>query len=229
MSERNHSTERTPSLRHRYHRTIFRAVRPVLGMAVSLLLLHVFRADIAIAQQSSAGEYELKAAMLYNLARFVEWPASAYADAQAPTIVCLLGRDPFGSFLTSLAAKQTVNGRPLQIRRVRNNADLNGCHILYISSSERKNIGPILAGLRGSSVLTVGEMAQFATRGGMVQFELEDKQVHFNINLDASLRADLKISARLLVLAKIVKGQDSDNSRPAGLNQGPHLVLSHFV
>ena len=176
--------------------------------------LQIFAAQIAAAQ-GSANEYEVKAAILYNLTRFVEWPSSAYADAQAPIILCLAGHDPFGPYLASLTSKETVNGRPVQIRHIRGNTDLNGCHILYISSSERKNVISILAALKGSSVLTVGEMAQFATRGGMVQFELEEKQVHFDINLDASVQAQLKISARLLVLAKIVK-DDSNSLRPGG-------------
>ena len=177
------------------------------GFALAGLIALQVSAPNTFAEPDSASEYELKATMLYNLTRFVEWPSSAYADAQAPTILCLLGRDPFGSYLGSLASKETVNGRSVEIRRIRSNAELTSCHILYISSSERKTIVQILAGLKGSSVLTVGEMAQFAMRGGMVQFELEEKQVHFDINLDASRRADLKISARLLVLAKIVKGE----------------------
>ena len=175
-----------------------------------LMLLQVFLPNSA-AVQDSASEYELKAAMLYNLARFVEWPPSAYSDGQAPTVLCLLGRDPFGTYLSSLTSREIVNGRPVQIRRLRNSSELSGCHVLYISSSERKSVPQILGDLKGSSVLTVGDMSQFATHGGMVQFELEEKQVHFDINLAASTRADLKISARLLVLAKIVKAEAGAN------------------
>jgi YfiR/HmsC-like len=172
-----------------------------------------FIPQVAMGQQDSAGEYELKAAMLYNLTRFVEWPPSAYADPQAPTVLCILGRDPFGDSLASLAGNQNTEGRPMQIRHVSKDKGFRGCHVVYISSSERKSMATILSTLKGSSVLTVGEMAQFASRGGMLQFSLEEKQVHFEINLDATSAADLRISSRLLVLARIVKEQNKNQGR----------------
>lgn len=150
-------------------------------------------------------EYKLKAVMLYNLMYFVEWPPSAYPDPRAPILLCILGRDPFGSFLTSTVLKQTVNGRPVLILHPQNDKEVLGCQILYISSSERKTAAQIFSTLNGSSVLTVGEMTQFAAHGGIVQFSLEDKQVRFDINLDAASRAGLKISSKLLALAQIVK------------------------
>lgn len=167
----------------------------------------------AVVGQDSAGEYELKAAMLYNLTRFVEWPSSAYADAQAPTVLCILGRDPFGNSLAAFASNAASSGRPVQVRRVPETKETRGCHVLYISSSERKSITQIFSTLKGASVLTVGEMAQFAARGGMIQFSLEEKQVHFEINLEAASEADLKISSRLLVLARIVKDQNRSPSK----------------
>jgi uncharacterized protein DUF4154 len=181
--------------------------------AFCLVLVHAFTPGIAAGQQDSAGEYELKAAMLHNLTRFVEWPTSAYADAQAPTVLCILGQDPFGSSLASIVSRQAVNGRRTEIRHISNDKEIRGCHVLYISSSERKSIVAILSTLKGASVLTVGETAQFAARGGMIQFSLEEKQVHFEINLEAASEADLKISSRLLVLARIVKDQSKNPSR----------------
>lgn len=178
-----------------------------LGLAQALI------PKVAVGQQDSAGEYELKAAMLYNLTRFVEWPPSAYADPHAPTVLCILGRDPFGDSLASLAANQNAEGRPMQIRHIPNDKGFHGCHVVYISSSERKTMAAILSTLKGSSVLTVGEMTQFASRGGMIQFSLVEKQVRFEINLDATSAADLKISSRLLVLARIVKDQNKNPSR----------------
>lgn len=180
-----------------------------LHLSLGLIVMNLFIPKAAVGQDS-AGEYELKAAMLYNLTRFVEWPATAYADEQAPTVLCILGRDPFGDALSSLATNQ-IGGRPVQIRRVPNDKEIRGCHVVYISSSERKSVAQILATLKGSSILTVGEMAQFAARGGMVQFSLEEKQVRFEVNLDAASHAEMKISSRLLVLARIVGDQSKQS------------------
>jgi uncharacterized protein DUF4154 len=172
--------------------------------------------QFAAAQAESAGEYELKAAILYNLTRFVEWPPTAYPNPQAPTILCIFGRDPFGASLSSIVAKQAPNGRQVQIRHVRSDKEVGGCHVLYISSSERKQVAQILSTAAGSNILTVGEIGQFAARGGMIQFGLEDKEVRFDVNLDAALRAGLKISSRLLVLARVVKPSNSDSGSESG-------------
>jgi uncharacterized protein DUF4154 len=177
-----------------------------------LALVHAVAPKTA-AGQDSAGEYELKAAMLFNLTRFVEWPASAYANVQAPTVLCILGRDPFGDSLSSLASNPVAGGRAVQIRHISNDREFRTCHVVYIGSSERKSMTQILSTLKGVSVLTVGETAQFAARGGMIQFSLEEKQVHFEINVEAASDVDLKISSRLLVLARIVKDQNRNSSR----------------
>ena len=165
--------------------------------------------QFAAAQGDSVGEYELKAAILFNLTKFVEWPDSAYSGVQAPTNLCILGRDPFGDSLASMGPKQAASGRSLLIRRLPQERDIRDCHVLYVSSSERKTLPEIFANLKGSSVLTVGEMTQFAVRGGMIQFGLQDKQVRFDINLDAASRVGLRISSRLLVLARVVHGQNA--------------------
>jgi uncharacterized protein DUF4154 len=156
------------------------------------------------AQEYRGGEYELKAAMLFNLVKFVEWPASAYSGAQAATVLCTLGRDPFGSALDEYAGNQ-VNGRPLVIRRLRRGEDPQGCHLIYVSSSEGKVLTQVLKNVQGELILTVGEMEQFAARGGMIQLTVEDKQVHFTINLSVTSREQLRIRSNLLALSRIVE------------------------
>jgi hypothetical protein len=198
--------------RRRWHRYFARpgAGRPrawlVILLEVCLLTASPY---IAAAQESAVGEYELKAAILYNLTNFVEWPASAYPDSSAPTILCVLGRDPFGGALTSSISKEGGKGRPVDVRRVQPGREIRDCHVLYISSSERKTVGQIFSTLKGTNVLTVGEMSQFAANGGMVQFTLVDRQVQFEINVDAASHGELKISSRLLALARIVHEQSS--------------------
>ena len=186
-------------------------------------------AQPASAQRDQVAEYELKAAILYNLSRFVEWPPSAYPDSQAPTVLCILGQDPFGDALKTLGQKEDANGRPVSIRQLKNDNEIRDCHVLYISTSERKSVVPILARLKGSSVLTVGETSHFAVQGGIIQFTLEDKQVRFEINLDAASRVALKISSRLLVLARIVKDQERKPDSTGELaTAAPSAVASAF-
>jgi len=199
----------------------------------SLLVLLVAGAfamspPFAAAQEDRAGEYELKAAILYNLTKFVEWPAAAYADPQAPTSLCILGHDPFGGSLTAAIPKNAGDDRPVLIHRLQNKQAIGGCHLLYISSSERKIAAQILATLKGTHVLTVGEMDQFAVHGGIIQFTLRDKQVRFEINLDAAAREGLTIRSRLLLLARIVHDQNgsSGNEEAPIPSQPLRMVIS---
>ena len=173
--------------------------------AVCLLLASPALLPIhASAQEYRSSEYELKAAILFNLLKFVDWPASAYSDARAPTVLCTLGRDPFGSALDEYSGN-SANGRPLVIRRLQRDDDPHGCHLAYISSSERKLLTHVLKTMQGRPVLTVGEMEQFAALGGMIQLRVEDKQIHFTINLGAASLEQLQIRSGLLALSRIVE------------------------
>ena len=176
--------------------------RALLTVAL-VLLLQAIPSAVA-AQKESAGEYELKTAMLYNLTNFVDWPASAYPDGRQALSLCILGRDPFGDSLRSTVVSGPGSVRSVAIRRIQGEQELAGCHVLYIGSSERKTAAQIFASVKSSGVLTVGEMTQFAARGGMVQFSLEDQRIRFDINLDAVSRSGLKVSSKLLALAHIV-------------------------
>jgi hypothetical protein len=170
-----------------------------------LCVAQVIAPVTAWAQGDSVDEYRLKAAMLYHLTQFVEWPSSVYSDSHAPILLCVLGQDPFANSLTSTFPRETGSGRPMLIRHLEADTEISGCQILYVSSSERRTVAHIFSTLVGSSILTVGEMTQFAARGGIIQFSLEDQSVHFNINIDAASRARLKISSKLLALAQIVR------------------------
>ena len=152
------------------------------------------------------GEYQVKAAFLFNFARFVEWPPNASASATAPVDFCVLGDDPFGDALDRAVAGKTLNDRAMVVRRGKKVQELNGCDVLFISSSEKSRLAGILGALRAVPVLTVGECEDFAAQGGEVQFTLEDNHVRFIINVDATDRAGLKVSSKLLSLAHVVHG-----------------------
>ena len=166
----------------------------ILGLAPRLL-----------AQGASPTEYQIKAAFLYNFARFVEWPASALPDSARALILGILGEDPFGPEIDRIVEGKTVNGRRLEIRRLKDTDSLNGCHILFVSTSEGRRLPRILEALRLLPVLTVGDFESFAGRGGIIDFVLEENRIRFEINQEAAERAGLKISSKLLKLATLVR------------------------
>ncbi|HWX42191.1 MAG TPA: YfiR family protein, partial [Blastocatellia bacterium] len=106
-----------------------------------------------------------------------------------------------------VVAGKNVNGHPIAVKRLRWGQDLRQCHILFISASEARRLPQILESLRGASVLTVADMERFDQQGGIVRFLIEEGKVRFEINVDAADKAGLRISSKLLALAKIVRAQ----------------------
>jgi hypothetical protein len=149
-------------------------------------------------------EYDVKAAFLYNFAKFVEWPVEARGGERDPLTLCIFGADPFGSRLVELVKGETVAGRTLAVRNVRQLSELRSCHIAFFSRAEEERVPEALSGLHGSNVLTVGEGDDFAEQGGIVQFYLEENRVRFAINLDALEGTRLRVSSKLLRLARVV-------------------------
>lgn len=177
-------------------------------MRVRLLaLLALFSATAAATPDPPvAGEYEVKAAFLYNFTRFVEWPPEAF-DGGSPLAICVLGQDPFGSDLDRAVEGRTVNGRPLIVKRLRLGEGAAHCHILFIGTTEPGYLKHTIDGVQKSSVLTVGDDPEFLRAGGIIGFVMRENKVHFTINLPAATRAGIKISSKLLKLADFVIGE----------------------
>jgi hypothetical protein len=155
------------------------------------------------ATTSRADEYRVKAAFLYNIARFVDWPSAAFADGGAPVVVCVLGVDPFGTALDDALQGRTVKGRPVTIRRSHDLA--TGCHVVFITFSEHKRVEDIIDRLGSTPVLSISEVDRFTQRGGIIGLTMEGAYVRFDINATAADRARLTMSARLLALASSVR------------------------
>jgi hypothetical protein len=166
------------------------------------LLFGVWLVFTASAQ--TIDEYQVKAAFLYNFAKFVEWPALTFKTDKDPLRICVLGQDPFGNALVGGVGGKTVVGRPLVVSDISDVGQGSDCQILFIGSSERKRLRAIFAELRATGVLTVGETEGFATQGGIVNFKLEDGRVRLEINIEAAGQAKLRISSKVLNLAQIV-------------------------
>jgi hypothetical protein len=161
------------------------------------------------AQTTIPREYQIKAAFLFNFAQFVEWPTNAFQEATTPLVIGVLGEDPFGASLDETVRGEKVNNRPLVVQRYRRVEDIETCHMLFISQSERNRLEQIFAGLKNRSILTVGDLDGFALRGGMIRFVTEKNKIRLRINLPAAKAAGLTMSSKLLRPAEIIgPGQD---------------------
>jgi len=157
----------------------------------------------ASAQAAPPAEYEVKAAFIHNIAKFVEWPAAT--RTAGPLKLCILGQSPFGSALDALQGK-SIGNKVWEVLPAKPNTNLRECGVLFIAASESDNLSQILERLQGSPVLTMGDTVGYAGEGVMVNFYLEQDKVRFEINNDAAGRAGLRVSSQLLKLARIVAG-----------------------
>jgi hypothetical protein len=175
---------------------------------------HPHRAAIALAAGLAMGvvpatakppaEHQVKAAFLYNFANFVEWPAAALGPAGTPLRVCVIGADPFGGALDDAFRDQIVQGRKVQVVRGETLEAMGRCHILFLPQSEQRRWTDLVKALRGVPTLTVADGPPLARQGGMVNFIIEAQRIRFEINPGVAERAGLRISSKLLTLARVV-------------------------
>jgi len=156
-------------------------------------------------QAGAPSEHQVKAAFLYNFANFVQWPEAALAPAGSSLRVCVVGTDPFGGALDEAFRDQVVQGRRVQIARGRSLAALGRCHILFLSQSEQGRWPELLKELGTAPTLTVADGPALVRQGGMISFVMDAKRVRFEINRGAAEQVGLRISSKLLALARIVE------------------------
>jgi len=167
-----------------------------------MLLAYALVPSVSFAQ---VNEYQLKAAFLYNFAKFIEWPAQSFQEAGDPITICVLGQNPFGDILRQTVTGKPVGGRSFEIRLLPGASTFNGCHILFAAASQSKRFREIEPSIKTSPILTVGETPDFLNNGGMIGFKVEHGNVRLEINLGAADFAQIKISSKLLSLAEVVR------------------------
>ena len=148
-------------------------------------------------------EYQVKSAFLLNFTKFIEWPSAAFEVPDSPIAICILGEDPFGATLDQIVAGEVVDNRKIAVVRIKRPPAPKACQVLFLGRPE-KEVAGLLPSLE-TGVLTVGEGESFLRDGGMIAFIVENRRVRFSANQTAAESAGLKISARLLTVARSVK------------------------
>ncbi len=186
--------------------TIVGKTKPFLFAIVLILITPAFSANIS--------EYAVKAEYLYNFAKFVEWPPSVFVSSDAPIVLGVLGEDPFGTTLDDVIKGKVVEGRSLIVRRFSDPDTtpldtLRSCQILFISDSEKDNMREPLSSVRGANLLTVSEIDQFPSLGGMITFDQEGDRIGLVVNPKSVKKAGLTLRAQLMQIAKIYNKVDA--------------------
>jgi hypothetical protein len=179
----------------------------VLGIAlVAVLLTCGFEASAQNADSSDSSEYLIKAGFIYNFAKLVEWPNSAFPQSGYPIVIAVLGNDAFADVLDHVVDGKKIDSHPFSVKRLKwKEFKECNCHILFIAAQESTHSDEIIQVVKTASVLTIAEAPGFAKRGGIINFTLQDNKVRFEANVDAAKQAGLIVSSRLLSLARIVQ------------------------
>ena len=169
-----------------------------------LVLFLLFFAVTQVLASNGNLEYKVKAAYLYNFTKFVEWPSTALDDSPESTLnICVLGKDPFG-YTIDLLNNKVSKGHKISVSYFDHVDAAKGCHVAFISKSLENDLMQVLQSLSKQPVLTVSDINGFSVKGGSITLDVVDSKVRFNINIKTIKESDLKVSAKLLELAKVV-------------------------
>lgn len=163
------------------------------------------------AEEQLPADFQVKAAFLINFPKYVDWPASAFAETNSPIVVAIFGDENVANEVQKMIGDgRMIGGHPLILKRITREEEINrDCHILFISASERQQLPSILEKIRGEKILTVSESGDFLDEGGIINLARQGRKIRLQVNLTAAGNAQLKISSRLLVAADVVKGKSN--------------------
>jgi hypothetical protein len=179
-----------------------RQTHAILRAALSVPLLASLCAAFVRADEP-LGEYHAKAALVFNFARYTYWPPSSGTEPAAVLHICVDGDDDLARAFDPIVGRQ-VREREVRVRRVRQVEEALGCDVVFIGGHDRKRIAKLFTVLKDRSILSVGEIPDFADFGGIIHLYRSDGRIRFGVSLKAAARANLTLSASMLRLAKIV-------------------------
>ncbi len=174
---------------------------PLVRLPLLLALAAFWCAAVVPARAQEAGEYQRKASLLCTILRSVTWPGRRFQEPGSPIVIGVFGSDMISDFLREAIQGRRFQDRPVIVKSLSRREELAGCHMLFVSRSEREKLGPILGEVRRQFVLTVGESDNFLKGGGVINFVNADGIVRYQINGDAAKRERLMISGKLLQFA----------------------------
>lgn len=191
---------------HRLKRSLMRRASArlpgVLTVLCAAMIALATDPTAAFSQETQITQYHIKAAFLYNFAKFVDWPSTAFRDPTTPFTLCIAGAEAFISARETLVGK-TIKGRNVSVRRVDNNAALNECHMLFMAEADDVGAELDVARIKGK-VLTVGESDDFLKKGGLINLKTVDNKIRFELDRDSGEQLGFKFRAQLLQRAILV-------------------------
>jgi len=162
----------------------------------------------AVGATAAEQAYRVKVAFLFNFASLIEWPEESFNGSDAPFVICHLGSSQTRALFDTAYADRMVERHPIEVRHPSGVDDVLGCHIIMITAERSEQAGDFIAAAAGKSTLTIGETEGFARSGGVIGFYNDGPKIRFEINLRAAEDANLRVSSRLLQLARLLSSDE---------------------
>ncbi len=177
-------------------------IKPIKILLIVVAFFSIATVSLNIhAADKKPTDYQVKAAFIYNFLKFIKWPADLHDGSLT---LCILGNDPFGNNIEIIKGK-LIGDKEILVKYINSIQDVKEGDILFIASSEKRNIKALIDKINSLCILTIGDTKKYSKKGVIINFYFERKKVRFEINIDTAKRAGLKISSKLLNLAKIVR------------------------
>jgi hypothetical protein len=158
----------------------------------------------ALAQRVEATEATVKAAFLYKFAGYVDWPASAFPASDATFVFGVVGNDEVAAELAKVAAGRQIGAHPVVVKRLREGEPLRGIHVIFVGRSAADRLATLIRAAQLPALLIVTETERGLEAGSAINFVVAEDRVGFEVSLDAAERNGLKISSRMLAVARRV-------------------------
>lgn len=180
--------------------------RPTLPIAVAgiLSLVLLYSAAVFAGDFERTREHQIKAAFVFNFAKFLEWPPGTFRTPDEPIAIGVLGATPLAEELATIVKDRRIHGRAVVVRRADSLDDLSELHLLFVGPNCGVKLTSLQREAQSHGVLTVGETSAFEAAGGMITFLIDGDKVRFTINMSSAEQAQLKIAAQLQQLATAV-------------------------
>jgi hypothetical protein len=178
--------------------------RAIAGALLAMLVGWIAGTSLSLADEPVASEYQVKAAFIINFPKYVEWPGEAFAATNSPIVIAVLGESRVTDELQKIIAGRSVNGRELVLKHLDSADGTIDCHLLFVPATEQKRAPNLLPSIKNKGILTVGESDDFLAGGGTINLARRNQKIALEVNLEAAGNSRIKISSKLLNIAKVV-------------------------
>jgi hypothetical protein len=183
-------------------------LRGCLAVCMAACLL----SSVPVSAQTSPKEYEIKAAFIYRLTQFMEWPTNRFESSKEPILLCIAGKDPFGQAIDTVLKDQKIGERDIHIKRMETagSSTHTNCHLLFLGASLGTEAEKIVTNLQPHAILTIGEEEDFTRKGGHIRLYLQENKLRFEVNIAALERSGLKLHSQVMKLATRITRDGKD-------------------